>query len=613
MLPFSVLTRQTWIHLAAGVVDDQVVAGVWPAEDGPPSRGGGLEDWTDILAVVGPGEGDLDRLLSDLVRSGAAGVVTAGTASEALMSAALQCGLPVLEADCPRQVVLPRLAQVISDARAAEAERAGRSAIAATGSLRRLLDLACGAEDVAGLQRWLMSAVGGQVHVVLPHRPVPVLHDGLVLTTERITGVSEGARATDSEVTGGWAVRLYGVGHRLPRSVLVVARRGDWPAAAAEAATRAQQVLAMWDERRQAGETAGAQVRAAVLQLLMAGHADVARRVAGTLRLSPAVMRAGTVEVCVASTRASRRAELVADLQRRLGDEALIAPGPADHADQAVIVHPHPGSGRVRDVLQDVQARQPGLYVGASLPVPPAALADGHRQASAALPQAVDAPNRWATYAPEGDLAAVLPDGPAHRWAADLLAALETWDPDRRDLCLKSTRLMLAYGPARAADRAGVTTETLRRRARAVAVAAGLDHRHHGDQAVLDLALRIQRLRSRTPARHGPAVTLDALLHTAEARAWADRRLDTAAEATGTLTAWLQNGLHTWKTAARLGINIKTVHRRLHRAEQLSHQLLITPTAQGGDIPLGIHDLILAAHIKAIPCPPALTPRHLTP
>ena len=94
MLPFSVLTRQTWLHLAVGTVEDQVVAGVWPAKDGPPSRGGGLEDWTDILAVVGPGAGDLDRLLSELVRSGAAGVVTAGTATEALMSAALQCGLP---------------------------------------------------------------------------------------------------------------------------------------------------------------------------------------------------------------------------------------------------------------------------------------------------------------------------------------------------------------------------------------------------------------------------------------------------------------------------------------------------------------------------------------
>src|SRR4029079_16763666 len=104
------------------------------------------------------------------------------------------------------------------------------------------------------------------------------------------------------------------------------------------------------------------------------------RRVASTLRLSPAVMRAGTVQVCVASTRASRRAELIADLQRRLVAEALFAPGPpaTGHADQAVIVHPHPGAGRVHDVLRDVQARQPGLYVAATLPVPLAALPRGH-------------------------------------------------------------------------------------------------------------------------------------------------------------------------------------------------------------------------------------------
>jgi hypothetical protein len=610
MLALSVLLRQTWLTSATGVLEDRGVAGVWPAEMEPPWRGGGWQDWADILAVIGPPSGgDVDGLLGELARSGAAGVVTAGPASEALLSAALRCGLPVLEADCPRPDVLPRLAQTISDARAAEAERAGRSATAAAGGLRRLLDLACGDEDVPALQRWLVAAVGGQAHVIQPHRPMPPARGGLVLPPERIVDVAEGARDTDSEVTGDWTVRLYGVGQRLPRSVLVVARRGDWSPAAAEAATRAQQVLAMWTERRAEGEEGRAQVRTAVLHLLLAGHVDVARRAAGALQLSPAVMRAGTVQVCVASMRAGRRAELMAALQRRLGDEALVAPGP--DPDQAVIVHPHPGSGRVEEVLQEAQARQPGLYVGASLAVLLGVLDEGYRQACAALAQAVDAPDRWATYSPHGDLAATLPDGPAHRWEQQLLARLEDWEPERRALCLKSARLMLAYGPARAADRAGVSTETIRRRTRAVAAAAGLDYRHPGDQAVLDLALRIRQLRPRTPSYSRGPVSLDDLLHTAEARAWARRRLDVVAEQAGTLTAWLECGMSTHQTAARLGINLKTLHRRLHRAEQLSHQLLITAPAQGGETPLGIHDLILAAHISAIPCPAALTPRHL--
>ncbi|WNI19927.1 helix-turn-helix domain-containing protein [Actinacidiphila sp. ITFR-21] len=605
------------LRLVAGEGElGRMVAGVWPVEIGAPVRPGG---WTDVLALVGQSAaaaGGWADLVGQLVRSGAAGVVTAAPAADGLLSAALG-RLPVLEA---RECSGAWLAQLVSDAREAEAGRVARAAAGEAERLRVLLGLVSGREDTVGVLRWLAGAVDGRAVLVVPDRRVPVVRGGLVLPEARIAAVAEGVSAAVAEVPAGedWVVRLYGLGPRPPRDVLVVARRGGWPPGAVEPVAAAVRVLTGWAAQRRAAEADRAHLGAAVLEMLTAGQVEAARRAAGPLGLSPAVLAAREVRVRVLSTRTGRRDALVAELQHRLGERALVAPGSA--GDRVVVLHPVPdpegeeeGEG-VGGVLCRVLDRDAGLCLGAGRPVPPEAVAAGRSEAERALSAAVDAPGRWATYTPVVDIASALPGAPAHRWARSVLAPLEEWPRERRVSFALTTRLALAYGPGEVARRLGVDRDTVGNRAWAVASAAGLDWSDPGDRIVLDVALRVRELRLRTLPYTG-SLTFGDLLSTGPVAEWAVGLLGRLAggDLLDVVLAWIGCGTDTVRTAARLGMDVKTVRARLHRAEELAQRTLITPSGRGAARdrpPAGVHDLVLAAYVTGR-APTVLTPRHL--
>ena len=616
MLTIGVMVRQeNWLSLALGEGGDQEVAGVWPAAGGPPV---GPEGWTNLLAVVtGPPNvpglasvPDGDRyaaLVADLARRGAAGMVTGVPASALLLAAARRYRLPVVEADCPGLLLIPRLAQVVT----MEAGTAMRAAAVESERVRRLLDLACGREDAAGVLRWLAAASGGQAVVVAPHQRLPAVR-GLVLPQEQIREVSEGTTTVpfDVETAAGDVLRLYGVGQMPPRKVLVVVLRDRaWTPQTGEAARRAERVLALWEAQRLAGEEDRAQAGTAVLHLLLDGQAAAARRVADLLGLSSEVLRAGRVQVCAVSVRASRRGELVESLRRRLGDDALVAAGSPEDCVTVVTVD----DDDLREALHELVAAEAGLYLGAGRPVALGSVADGYAEARAALVAAVDRPTRWAAYTPVVDVAFVLPEAAAHRWAHDLMEVPESWEPRQTALYLETTRLVLDYGVDRTVAQAGVAPETIRRRARAVATACGLDFRRQGDRIVLALAIHLLELKPRTPVYEGPPVTLGDLLGDDEVVAWARGLLDRfGGDLLPVLVAWLECGMHTGPTAARLNLDVKTVRARLHRAEALGERLLITKPGRAGDTRLGFTNLVVAAQVTGVLSVPVLTSRHLS-
>ena len=616
MLTIGGLIRQSdGLRLLTDEGDDRAVVGVWPAHGaGPPPewRGG----WTDLLAVV-DGPLDTDRctgLMAELARGGAAGVVTVVPAVDVLLSAAQHYRLPLVEAlECTAR----DLDRLVLDAWSVGAGRTARAATAEAERLRRLVDLACGQENPDALRQWLGTAIAGRAYLIAPGDPLPAVRDGLVLPAARVAAVSAGTPNSDSEAAGGWSLHLYGLGRHRPRTVLAVARRGAWPPWAIQAATRAQRVLEMWEAQHTAGDAGSAHMRAAVMDLLRDGHLGTARRAARPLGLSPAALRAGTIQVCALDVRAGRLVGLAADLQRQLGDRALVAPG----ADGRVEVL-HGDDDGVRDVLRSLLGRDPTLYLGASRPADAEdSIPDAFREASQALAAAVDTPGRWVDYTPVRSLVSAISGAPAHQWEQALMAPLEAWPPDRRAVYAQTARLALAYGTVAATSRApkaaagdcGVSRDTVRKRGRAVAEAVGLDFWAEGDRIVLDLALRIRDMRLRTPAYSGPPVTLGDLLGTEEVASWAREHLARigAGGLIDVLAAWLECGMSVERTAAGLGMDVKTLRARLRRAEQLGECTLIT-AGSAGEIPQGVHDLLVAAYVTGMPCaPPVLLPRHL--
>lgn len=620
MVTFGVLLDEDWLRLVTGGGRGRPVVDVWPAAGAGAPDGG----WADALAVV---TGPMDAaqaavLVGKLARWGAVGVVSVAPAARVLVQEAERVGVAVAEADVPPGVLLPRLARVVAHGRVAEEGRAGRAAAEEAKELRRLLELVTGGqEDTAEVARWVGRAVEGRAYVVPPGGEVPVVPGGPVLSAERIAAVAAGVRDADAETSGGaagWAVRLVGVGPVSPREVLVVVRPGHWPAVGTVLMGRAVEVLALWRARREDRERLRDAVREGVLAMLLDGQVEAARRGSRRARLGFGVLRAETVRVCTVSAPAGRRTGLVGELRERLGADGLVGLASAgDDRDHVVVVHPD--ADKVVEVLSAVVGREPGLYGGAGRPVRLEAAGAGHREAVAALPEAVDAPERWAEFSPVRELATALPEAEAHRWAADLFAPLAGWDAGRRSLCLETAGLALAYGQAGAMLRArrepdsqarGVVKGTARDRVHALAQAVGLDVGLPGDRVVLDLAVRVWGLRLKVPAYRGGPLALGGLLGSEQVEQWAGERLrrfgDDLLEV---LTAWVECGLNTDRTAEVLRMSPKVIRNRLYQAEALGQRALISSPGEG--FRLGVTDLVVALHVTGWVRGTVLTGGHL--
>ncbi len=370
-----------------------------------------------------------------------------------------------------------------------------------------------------------------------------------------------------------------------PGPILVFVGHGHVPRSlAADAAT----LLGTWwwagetGRVRQRVEEAEVRTREAVLHLLMSRHVSTACQIASAL--TPPLP--DPVRVHVIECASDERGEVIRRCAELIGDRAWIVRCPV-HVKHVIVVAP---------ALAEVAltADVEGCVVGTGDVVALRDTGVGYEQAFHALAVARGRRERWAHFDARLDLATLL--GPAGQpWAAAVLAPLVTYvpargsDPDAQELTA-TIRSWLSFSMA-ATRHLKIHRNTLLARLRMVGELLGLDLRKAGQQAVLDLALRIRG----NPAQFdtNAAVGLDDLLRAPAVQHWARTTLRPLREAANgavlesTLRVWLDHDARLSATAAALGVSVPGARKRLGRLEQVLRRSLLQP-------PSARHDLWLA-------------------
>lgn len=348
------------------------------------------------------------------------------------------------------------------------------------------------------------------------------------------------------------------------------------------------------ERKRRRVDLAESRSREAVLHLLMTGQLSIAHQVAGALK--PTLP--DPVRLYVVECPAGRRDEVARICTELSGGRSwivrcpvyarhliLVVPADADAAEQRLGL-------RVAEVVTE-------CVVGVSEDVPLPDTATGYRQAFHALAVARGLPDRHARFGSAPD-PAVAAGAAGARWADELLHPLLTYlprrsqDPGSQELGA-TLASWLAFS-SHATQHLKIHRNTLAARLRLIGELLGLDLNRVGDQAALDLALRIRA----TPTGAGkarrderttrPPLGLDDILHDPAVREWAVQQLRpltgpdaprSAADPQDTLRAWLRCEAQLTQTAEALGISVPGVRKRLTRLESaLGRSLLQAPSAR---------------------------------
>ncbi|WP_284740163.1 helix-turn-helix domain-containing protein [Amycolatopsis sp. RTGN1] len=461
-----------------------------------------------------------------------------------------------------------------------------------TGDLITLARLSAGTAAVEEILGWLAGRTGGAVALLgidgdvvaaPPGRPPP--HPAvLAAAATAVSGMHRHGTASAVLGEGPETVDLVRLGSESRTFLMVTGsaerRHGNLLADAAR-------ILGLCWRLQEAERTsrrvasAMAHSREAVLHLLMAGSLAAARRIAATLgpRL-PDHSRVYVVE-CPAG----RRRRVADRIERFAGQRAWIVPCPV-HARHLIALVP-PGRAATLDRL--IAETVPEARVGASDELPLSETAIGYEQAFHALAVARGVPGRYARFDRHTDLTPLV-EGFGHAWAAGFLAPCLSHTPARRadpgaEELLATLYSWLTFDSG-ASRHLKIHRNTLSARLHLLDGLLGVDLTRMADQSAAWLAVRLHAAPRATPAEPGRPVTLDRLLATPAAKAWAQSRLrplERAGPPAGieTLDAWLRTDTRLSATAAALGISVPAVRKRLARIEQvLGRSLLHAPSAK---------------------------------
>jgi PucR family transcriptional regulator, purine catabolism regulatory protein len=452
----------------------------------------------ELLLTTGLALLHADQSMADYVRRLAdAGVVGLGLGTGLshpavpgdLVRAADDCGLAVLEV--PRQTPFIALSRAVSAALAAEEY----AVVARTSAVQQELTraaLAPGAPTtvVDRLARYLdgwallADAAGTPLEAAPPAARGRAADLGPAFDRLRGARPPAGAALTGPEETV--LLQSLGTGSRT-RGFLAVGRPGPFPAADRHVINAAALLLTLRLEQSRAAHSATGALRAALLQLLLAGEeATVAPVVAALGEQLPA----GPVRVLVVLGSAQQRSaalDVAADAAAH-AREPLFS---AELDETLVLLVAEPGP--LADRLAGLPDRVTGVVVGSAPRVEWARLNDGVRQARQAAEHgsAVGRPvTSFADLAGRG-LGALLDPAAAAAFGEALLAPLVAADRAGPGDLVESLRVWLAaHGQwEAAAGRLGVHRHTLRKRIRRAAELLDRDLDSPGVRAELWLAL----------------------------------------------------------------------------------------------------------------------------
>ncbi|MET9443726.1 helix-turn-helix domain-containing protein [Streptomyces sp. NPDC006610] len=470
---------------------------------------------------------------------------------------------------------------------------------------RELLDhLRPSGRDVGRLVDWLASAAGAEVS--LRDGAGAVLAGGaLPLDDDLVADLRTGRIASAALQDGGRHVRLVRVD--VPRStsagVLAVARPAPFDrrtsdmvahtAAVAELLLRARESTAAGHRLRRAT----ADLRLAILQLLMVEDTVAARRVAAGLW--PGLLDTDTACVYVAESSPEERDRLAEECLTATAEQALVVRCPAVDGHVIVVAPGEAAASRLRTLV----GGRPGVFLGGSAPHSLARTATAYGQAVSALAVAHFRPDKAAVYAERTHPELLIDPAALHAWTLGVLRPLDTLPHHTRAELLATTRLGLEFTAVNAAKILGVSRNTVRARTERVETLLGADLTDLTARAAVHLALNTQAALAELPARHAAAPPLTDLLAGPALRAWAGEllgRLDTdGRDLRRTLRTWIAAGANAERAAQLLGVHAQTVREHVRSAEPvLEHQLL----AGGSDL----YEIVLAHLALGDLDPPAL-------
>ncbi|MGC9539730.1 helix-turn-helix domain-containing protein [Streptomyces sp. UG1] len=465
--------------------------------------------------------------------------------------------------------------------------------------------------DVRGVLSWLHRQTGAEIALVADNAgivesstsgfPQEILHPLASLLTRLSTG-HLAAAATQADTLH---VRCEALGTHASRPVLVAAARSTLSPESAALISHTGSIITLLrragdGERTWRGfQYKARQVRFAVLQALLAGEPALARRM--TTGAVPPLLEADRLRVhllhCPPADR-DRIAQAHQDPSGYHGSDLMVqCPAFKEHlicliADAAGNRDGDGPGGQDRgeEVLRRLVRDNPGYALGVSGPHPLDATAGAYSQAAHALAAARTTPGRVVSYRGQTPLDGVLPHRPALAWARDLLRPLESLPAITVDV----TRFLMSAPRAAVARLLDLSRNTVTAHIRRAEHSLGLDLADVRSRAAVHLALALTSACT-TPEPDGqqPAPTLDDLLRTERAAAWAQTFLrPLGATQRRTLQAWIDANTDAQQAARHLGISRNTVRAHLRTAEaQLGRDLLTTGA--------GCHDVVHALHITA--------------
>ncbi|MEV7283547.1 helix-turn-helix domain-containing protein [Streptomyces sp. NPDC093252] len=446
--------------------------------------------------------------------------------------------------------------------------------------------------DPRRVAAWLADAVDGTVCVqdasgtLLAGRRIP-LEPGL-------TGaIAEGRIASAALEDAGRHLRLVRVDLPPPLGggVLAVARTAPFDRRAAEVVTRTASVLELLLRAREstaAGrrfQRAAADLRLAILQLLMVEDIVAARRVAAGLW--PGLLDTDSAFVYVAESTPEERDRLAEACLDATGERALVVRCPAVDEHVIVVI---PGDDEVRELRTLVGAR-PGTFLGGSVRQDLARTATAYGQAVSALAVARFRPEQAAVYAERSHPERLMDPAALHAWSARVLKPLDTLPHHTRAELLATTRLGLEFTAVSAAKVLGVSRNTVRARMDRVEQLLGTDFSCLSVRAAVHLALNTQDGRREghpqdpAPGPRPGRPDLGELLAGPALRSWSRdllARLDSdGRDLRRTVRTWLAAGANAERAAQLLGVHAQTVRERVRGAEPVLERQLL---ASGSDL-----------------------------
>ncbi|MEH0541871.1 helix-turn-helix domain-containing protein [Streptomyces sp. B21-105] len=451
--------------------------------------------------------------------------------------------------------------------------------------------------DVPRVVEWLSATVDASVSLhdgdgtLVAGPPIPV--------DETLAADIAGGRLASAAWEGeGRYARLVRVELPGPASVgvLAVSRTSPFDRRAFDIVTHTVGVLELLLRAQETAATgrrlarATADLRLAILQLLMVEDVVAARRVAAGLW--PRLLDTETACVYVVESSPEERDRLAAACLAATHEEALVVRCPAMDG-HVIVVVPDDVAG---PALRALCGGYPEVYLGGSARQSLARTATAYGQAVSALAVARFRPGRTAVYAERTHPERLMDPDMLRTWTTRLLRPLDTLPHHTRAELLATTRLGLEFTAVSAAKVLGVSRNTVRARMERVENLLRADFSDLTVRAGVHLALHTQfGIADDRPGPPAAPVRLGELLTGPALRSWALEllaRLDTdGRDLRRTLRAWIVAGGNAERAAHLLGVHAQTVRDHVRSSEPVLERQLL---AAGSDL----YEVVLA-HVAA--------------